>query len=85
MFCSESWLLPGSYMYTPKFAWDTITRNSKVPSDYEDFCFEGSHHLVSLLVEPSTHFLKCRHFSGISSWTKGHLGCLSPSARPQGV
>lgn len=78
MFCLESKdiIIVELYLFhivTQKFDRVTITRLSKLTSNYKDFLSEGSKHLVSFQAESSIHFLKCRHLLSISSWTSKSL------------
>lgn len=70
---------------TQKFDRVTITRLSKMPSDYEDFYSEGSNHFMSFQAESSIHFLKCRHFSVFPVGQGSHFGCLSLRVCPQDI
>lgn len=74
MFCLESkdLIIVELYLFQ-KFDSTTITRLFKMPGDHEDFNSEGSNHSVSTQAESSTHFLKCWHFSSISSWSRKSL------------
>lgn len=87
MFCLESkdLIIVELYLFhtvPQKFDSTTITRLFKMPSDHEDFNSEGSDHLVSFQAESSTHFLKCRHFSSISSWSRKSVQVSLPQCLP---
>lgn len=83
MFCLESkdLIIVELYLFhrvPQKFDSTTTTRLFKMPSDREDFNSEGSNHSVSFQAESSTQFLKCMHFSSISSWSRNSVQVSPP-------